>query len=74
MLDESLFFVAEFDMSSGCDILGSMVFAVMAASSTMTDGNLPRVYDAVNSHGSPALRHNAHGHLPVHLVFFLGCC
>lgn len=43
----------------------------IAASSTITDGSLPRVYDAVNSQGRPDFRHNAHGHLPVHLTFFL---
>lgn len=42
----------------------------IAASSTITDGSLPRVYDAVNSQGRPDFRHNAHGHLPVHLTFF----
>ena len=45
--------------------------AVSASSSTGIEGSLPLVYDAVNSHERPALRHNAHGHLPVHLVFFL---
>jgi hypothetical protein len=37
----------------------------------MTDGRRPLVYDAVNSQGSPDLKHSAHGHRPLHLVFFL---
>jgi hypothetical protein len=37
----------------------------------MTDGSRPLVYDAVNSQGSPDLRHSVHGHRPEHLVFFL---
>ena len=45
--------------------------AVSASSSTGIEGSFPLVYDAVNSHERPALRHNAHGHLPVHRVFFL---
>jgi len=36
-----------------------------------TEGSLPRVYDAVNSHGNPDLWQRVHGHRPVHLVFFL---
>jgi hypothetical protein len=43
----------------------------MAASSTITEGSRPLVYDAVNSHGSPELKQRAHGQRPVHLVFFL---
>jgi len=43
----------------------------IAGSSTMTEGSLPRVYDAVNSHGNPDRRQSAQGHLPVHLTFFL---
>jgi hypothetical protein len=37
----------------------------------MTEGSRPLVYEAVNSHGKPDLRHNAQGHRPEHLVFFL---
>jgi hypothetical protein len=37
----------------------------------MTEGNLPRVYDAVNSQGRPDRRQSVHGHRPVHRVFFL---
>ena len=47
------------------------MFIDIAASSTWTEGSLPRVYDAVNSHGNPDLKHSAQGHLPLHLVFFL---
>lgn len=43
----------------------------MAFSSTITEGRRPLVYEAVNSHGKPDLRHRVQGHLPVHRVFFL---
>jgi hypothetical protein len=46
-------------------------FSDMAVSSTITEGNLPRVYEAVNSHGKPDRKQRAHGHRPEHLVFFL---
>lgn len=46
-------------------------FALRAASSTMTDGSLPLVYEAVNSHGWFDAKHSAHGQRPVHRVFFL---
>jgi hypothetical protein len=49
----------------------ALVFAVSAASSTMTEGSLPLVYEAVNSQGWFDTRHSAHGQRPEHLVFFL---
>lgn len=47
---------------------------LIADTSTMTDGSLPLVYEAVNSHGWFDTRHRAHGQRPVHLVFFLHPC
>lgn len=34
-------------------------------------GIRPRLYSALNSHGSWTLRHEGHGHVPVHLIFLL---
>lgn len=48
-----------------------VVFAAIAASSMMTDGTFPLVYDAVNSQGSPDFKHKGHGQRPVQRVFFL---
>jgi hypothetical protein len=52
----------------------ALVLAVNAASSTMTEGSLPLVYEAVNSQGWFDTKHSAHGQRPVHLVFFLQGC
>jgi hypothetical protein len=67
---ESLEEVSGVDAWFGKESL-ALGFVDMADSSTMTDGSRPLVYDAVNSQGSPDLRHSVHGHRPEHLVFFL---
>ena len=66
--------VTEMDtgIAAGIETRGRVLgAAAMAFSSTMTDGSLPLVYAAVNSHGSPDFRHSVHGQRPVHRVFFL---
>lgn len=48
-----------------------LALLVRAASSMMTEGTLPLVYAAVNSHGRLDTRQRAQGQRPVQRVFFL---